>query len=177
MGDALEATVASALRRCMKRLGVGLELWDKSFSRSFMEEHVAQVWVKDRDGKPAQAVPTQGRPAISGTKMRSSAGSGPTKQRGAPATHKPPAHHDPHGEETITDAQVKRLWTIIRRRQRTEAEVKSWLALAYKIESTHAIKRKGLRQRVHGHRAHGQTSGAGRGLASSTVEMDRRAGK
>lgn len=30
-GDAVESTVASALRRCAKRLGVGLELWDKTW--------------------------------------------------------------------------------------------------------------------------------------------------
>lgn len=28
-GDVIESTVASALRRCAKRLGVGLEMWDK----------------------------------------------------------------------------------------------------------------------------------------------------
>lgn len=30
-GDVIESTVASALRRCAKRLGVGLEMWDKGF--------------------------------------------------------------------------------------------------------------------------------------------------
>jgi len=33
-GDAVESTVASALRRCAKRLGVGLELWDKAWLAS-----------------------------------------------------------------------------------------------------------------------------------------------
>jgi hypothetical protein len=37
-GDALESTVASALRRCAKRLGVGLELWDKGFLRSLPKQ-------------------------------------------------------------------------------------------------------------------------------------------
>lgn len=30
-GDVIESTVASALRRCAKRLGVGLEMWDKAW--------------------------------------------------------------------------------------------------------------------------------------------------
>lgn len=32
-GDVIESTVASALRRCAKHLGVGLELWDKAWLR------------------------------------------------------------------------------------------------------------------------------------------------
>lgn len=40
-GDALEATVASAMRRCAKRLGVGLELWDKAWGEEFLRSRGA----------------------------------------------------------------------------------------------------------------------------------------
>lgn len=33
-GDVIESTVASALRRCVKHLGVGLEMWDRHLLRS-----------------------------------------------------------------------------------------------------------------------------------------------
>jgi hypothetical protein len=55
-GDALESTVASALRRCAKRLGVGLELWDKAYVARLRRQGGQQT-------SPAtDAVPPAGRP-------------------------------------------------------------------------------------------------------------------
>lgn len=48
-GDALEATVASALRRCAKRLGVGLEMWDKGYLARWQDEHAIMVSVERKD--------------------------------------------------------------------------------------------------------------------------------
>lgn len=50
-GDVIEATIASALRRCAKRLGVGLEMWDKEFLNAWMAQHAIAVLVPDRNGE------------------------------------------------------------------------------------------------------------------------------
>src|SRR3990167_5946168 len=81
-GDALESTVASALRRCAKRLGVGLELWGQDFLR---------------------ALPP---PAAASTPRQ---GEAPPRQYQAPPPERPAAHHAARGEP-ITDKQRKRLW-------------------------------------------------------------------
>ena len=41
-GDVIESTVASALRRCAKRLGVGLEMWDKAYLASIGKKPIAE---------------------------------------------------------------------------------------------------------------------------------------
>lgn len=46
-GDVIESTVASALRRCAKRLGVGLEMWD----RAWLEVNTP------KKGRPARVAP------------------------------------------------------------------------------------------------------------------------
>lgn len=46
--DTIEATRASALRRCMKQLGVGLELWDPLWVEEFRATHCVVRW-KDGD--------------------------------------------------------------------------------------------------------------------------------
>lgn len=43
-GDAAESVYASALRRCCKRLGIGLELWDKAWINGFLSRHAVKVW-------------------------------------------------------------------------------------------------------------------------------------
>jgi len=50
-GDCLEATVASALRRCAKRLGIGLEMWDKTWLFDWTRRHCIAVSVSERDWK------------------------------------------------------------------------------------------------------------------------------
>jgi hypothetical protein len=54
-GDVVESTVASALRRCMKHLGVGLELWDKTW--------VEQLKRPGQPPAPARKRNGNGRPA------------------------------------------------------------------------------------------------------------------
>lgn len=57
-GDVIESTVACALRRCAKRLGVGLEMWDKAW----LAQHVGgnakrRQQVRGEDFVDATAVP------------------------------------------------------------------------------------------------------------------------
>jgi len=47
-GDAIESTVASGLRRCAKRLGVGLELWDRDWLRRWQAVHAIPVKVRKK---------------------------------------------------------------------------------------------------------------------------------
>lgn len=56
-GDVIESTVASALRRCAKHLGVGLELWDKAWIAS----------IKNRAGRPARSSSPAPRDEPAGT--------------------------------------------------------------------------------------------------------------
>lgn len=54
-GDALEATIASALRRCGKRLGIGIEMWDRSFTNAWLLSHTVKVQVNvARRGEPEE---------------------------------------------------------------------------------------------------------------------------
>ena len=43
---ASEGCKSNALLRCCKDLGVASELWDPRFIRSFLNEHVREVWVE-----------------------------------------------------------------------------------------------------------------------------------
>lgn len=54
----------------------------------------------------------------------------------------PAAGSDGKGDEVITDNQRKRLWTIIKNVGRPDTEVKMWLTVKYKIESTKKIPKR-----------------------------------
>lgn len=112
-GDALESTNASALRRCAKRLGVGLELWDKGFISAL---------------RPQSAPPPPPRRDEPRTYE-------------APRNNEPPAGHHARASEKITDKQRKRLWVIIRNSGRSEPQVKDWLHRRFGWTSTKDITR------------------------------------
>ena len=52
-GDVIESTVASALRRCAKRLGVGLEMWEKTYLASVGKKPIQREPVREPDPAPA----------------------------------------------------------------------------------------------------------------------------
>lgn len=163
-GDALEATIASGLRRCAKRMGVGLELWDRPWLNAYMAAHCVEVWVvkKNRDKKSYKA--RQWRRAIDppfwneisgkdedGTKtadgdrrtIDDEIPSEPAQTRRVAPEGKPPkdAHHA-NELQPITDKQLQRLWVIIRNSGRMESVVKTWLYSRYKLDHTKDIARK-----------------------------------
>lgn len=155
-GDALESTVAFALRRCAKRLGVGLELWDKPWIQQFIERHVVQVWREGRN-KPSYRRRTDppfydekgitnrrsGEVEEHEARRRNSASSSRPPQRQASSRPEPPpAHHDGTGDQVITEPQRSRLWTIASNAHRTNSEVKDWLARSFGYDSSKDIKRK-----------------------------------
>jgi hypothetical protein len=164
-GDALEATVASALRRCAKRLGVGLELWDKRWIDTFMATHgvlvniettyqgerkVKKQWRRKDDppfwneikGKRAdEPEPAQRReaprPPVSTEAARQVHPNRPATTREL-LDRKAAEAANPAtlSKRTITPAQVTRLWTIASNAGRKNEDVKAWLLHRYNYGST-----------------------------------------
>lgn len=153
-GDAIESTVASALRRCAKRLGVGLELWDKRWLHTFLTTRCVRVKVKGYKGaedkwlwrlKDAPALPFE-------------IGSSPTFERvyadDRPLHDEPPHHDEPQprqapsagttdmDDEKITQAMRQRLATIARKAGRPDAEVSLFLKKVWKVSSSKDLKRR-----------------------------------
>ena len=87
--DACEGTESNAIMRCCKKLGMGLEMWDKKFVNKFIKEYCVQVWRKGKskpqyrlkDGEPwfdetgvvdpnKKQVPAQPEPQIQRTEAK-----------------------------------------------------------------------------------------------------------
>ena len=142
-GDAYEATVASALRRCAKRLGVGLELWDKTWLQTFIDKNCVKVWCGE-EKKP------RWRRRIDPPFWNERTARGQEEQTKVrhEARRPPAAGHDGSGNQKITmgtrdkPGQVQRLWVIIRNSGRAELAVREWLKGRYGYESTQDILRK-----------------------------------
>lgn len=146
-GDAIESTVASALRRCAKRLGVGLELWEKRWLHQFQERHVIKVkvqvkkggeikeewWFRRRDDPPFW----QEQKA-----QRASHGQSTQSTSAPPPADPTRTSQHPHETQPITDPQRKRLFTIAKHHGRTEVEIKAYLLRDYKIGSTKDLQRR-----------------------------------
>jgi len=141
-GDALESTVASALRRCAKRLGVGLELWDKRFCDKFLKEHGVVVTVRFSRGGTGQQWRRKIDPPFYNEVQPGDRSTKQQEQRQAPAkssTAAPPSHTQ--SKEKITEQQRERLWRLVKHVGRDPDEVKDWLTSTYKVESSHDITR------------------------------------
>lgn len=147
-GDALESTVASALRRVAKRLGVALELWDKDFGDRFVAEHCVHVPVKQKNGDvrwmwrrkqdpvfPYEMSPTD--PAARGGQA-SQRQEAPTWQEQGAA---PRAGHHRESGTRISDPQRKRLWVIIRNSGRDEEQVRQWIERRFGWTSSKDVTR------------------------------------
>lgn len=136
-GDAAEGTVASALRRCMKRIGVGLELWDRQWGHRFLEAHTVKVKVSKKDVKGSVSVKSQWRmkddPPLPGELA--------ANQR-VPAQREPSAGTHRDNDAPITQDQQKRLFTILKHSGRTADWLKAYLRKTINSESTKDITRK-----------------------------------
>lgn len=145
-GDALEATVASALRRCAKRLGVGLEMWDKHFLRTWIEQRAIKVKLEpgrnaDANAKAKYAWRLKTDPPFwnevkPGTRQREAGEERPPKREA------PKAGTNTEANEPITEAQADRLWKLAVRAGRGKQALRSWLAVAYDVGSLKEIKRR-----------------------------------
>lgn len=133
--DVLESTVAYSLRRCCKRLGMALELWDKRWLRQFQTIDCIQVqtdkgrlWRRRDD------------PPFDNERGQNAAGTPPERGQNA-AQIQPPAGDDGNSKEKITKEQIKRLVGIWRNASRNDGEVQRWLKARYGYKSTADIKR------------------------------------
>jgi hypothetical protein len=156
-GDALESTVASALRRCMKRLGVGLELWDRAWLDRFVAEHCVRVKVREkRRGDEGDRIVYRWRlktapafwnevddrhPTDDDEVEPAQRREAPRYQQQAPRRDEPVAHHAASGDR-ITDKQRKRLWAIIKNSGRDEMQVRGWLERRYGWTSSTEVTRR-----------------------------------
>lgn len=138
--DVIESTHAYALRRFAKRLGVGLELWDKRWLTDWMARHAVRVWLEGKD-KPAFRR-REDPPFWNEVQKGRSNGSSAPPPRRAQATAERPAATNPKADQPITTQQVTRFWTIARRAGRSDEEVKAFLRTHYHLESSRAILRK-----------------------------------
>lgn len=116
-GDALESCHASALRRCAKHLGIGLELWDRSFINALRPGAAPMP-----SAGPEPSEPRTYRPPVRDAEVV-------------------PGHHAASGEP-ITDKQRKRLWAIIKNSGRNEEQVRSWLERYFGWTSTKDVTRR-----------------------------------
>lgn len=139
-GDAIEATVASALRRCAKRMGVGLELWDKRFINKFTREHCICVLRTSKNERAWRRVDDDPFYDEAGKAKEGEYVKPAQRQESSQASRFPPRSSSAHRDgRIITEKQLKRLWAILRNSGRPDAEVKEWLASRFKISSTKLI--------------------------------------
>lgn len=138
-GDALESTVASALRRCAKRIGVSLEMWDRRYLEAFVETRAlhVQIEVKKRgsDEKEKKWVwRLKGSAPFfnevgRGSRRRDEP---PEERRSSTVPAEQRATHKDEGEK-ITLPQRQRLAMIVNSSDRSDEEVNEWLRSAYGI--------------------------------------------
>jgi hypothetical protein len=169
-GDALESTVASGLRRCAKRLGIGLEMWDRRYLDAFVDTRCVRVKVrvKQRDntekekwqvrlkgsepfwnevgrGRQQQQSTSREEPPLhdDGTRAEPAHEVAPMTGRtaGAAATV-PGEQRSTHAKEgeVITQPQRQRLALIINNSDRTDIEVIEWLRRSYGLQSEKPTK-------------------------------------
>jgi hypothetical protein len=137
-GDTEEATVASALRRCCKRIGMGLELWDRRWVEQFLARYALRVWVKVRGQKD-----TAWRLQLDAKLPGEFATFNPANEDEVEFVSKRErsAGKNINGKEPITKGQLNRLLTIQRGAGRSDGEVKHWLKRKYNLESRTLVSR------------------------------------
>jgi Mitochondrial genome maintenance MGM101 len=151
-GDVIEALNANALRRVAKRLGIGLELWDRSWGDAWQASHCVQVW-RQGTSKPQwrrkvdppfynetgpveprtagnRSRPAQGERSEARTQDRDGDQRTAQERRDAADTRK------------ISEPQVKRFWTIARKAKRTDDEIKGYLRIVCGVEHTVDMERR-----------------------------------
>jgi hypothetical protein len=147
-GDALEACNASALRRLAKRIGVGLELWDKAWVDAYIREHCVCVDTdKGEKWRRKLDPPLKGEKGVARNQARASASSAVPEYE-EPRGYQGPAPQPKDGDRTkITKGtkqrpgQVERLWVIIRNSGRNEQLIRDWLHDVWGYDSTQDIRK------------------------------------
>jgi hypothetical protein len=147
--DVVEALNASALRRLAKRLGVGLELWDRAWGRRWQAAHAVKVWVENENRpqwRRRDEPPLKGEKGPAGERSLQDGQPGDQGGQSAPRAR---GGREPQQTDTrpITKGtrekpgQVERLWAIVKTAGRDREELKGYLRITLGIESTSAIQR------------------------------------
>lgn len=130
--DVLESTVAYSLRRCCKRLGMALELWDKRWLAEFLAIECVKVsttkgpaWRRKDDPPFENEIKSGRRQQVEDVHEAEVIGAG----------------GDGNGREKISKEQIKRLVAIWRKAGRADADVQLWLQKRYGYTKTADIKR------------------------------------
>lgn len=141
-GDALESCFASGLRRCCKRIGMGLELWDREWIDAFIAQHGLFVTVK-QGGEEKQVWRKKDGPPLWNEVSR---GGGSSRRRDQeprePETRTTRPADNPSGDQPISEQAAARLWEHARRANRDDNDVAEWLGEHFQIERTEQLKRK-----------------------------------
>lgn len=154
--DVVEALNASALRRLAKRLGIGLELWDRAWGRTWQSKHAVRVKVRDKHGNESSQWRRKADPRLYG-EQGGARDEEPSEQRDGQvegATTRTRGAREPQAtdDRTITKGtkekpgQVERLWAIVKVAGRSKDELKGYLRIKLGIESTSDIKRRDYEQ-------------------------------
>lgn len=137
-GDAIESTQASGLRRCAKRLGIGLELWDQEFGEAFKHEHCVCVEVEVKYKGETESKWWWRRRVASAFWNEIGKGSHRGKDR-EPARPQEPVAHFTNASGPIGEPKIQKFWTTARKRGRTEQEIRGYLKSTYNLDSTRQI--------------------------------------
>ena len=135
-GDAVESTVASALRRTCKRIGVWLELWDNDWKERMTRELGVAVKIAKGDRE------------VTAWRRKDDVPFWNEIGRGRSSTPRPappaqtPKTDNPEGDEPITPAAQKKLWDTAKRMRRSVPEVTVWLTARYGVNSSAELRRK-----------------------------------
>jgi hypothetical protein len=155
-GDAFEATVASALRRNAKHLGVGLEMWDKPFLADYLAHECVLVKVNGKDGIERQwrrrqdrALPGEigaaetGEQATAGGDWRAERPQRPAQSPSRPQNDAGGSSQAPTraSGQPISEKQAKRLYAIVTNSGRNMDLVKKWVKARYGYEHFDEIAR------------------------------------
>lgn len=135
-GDAVEATVASAMRRCAKRRGITMELWKRSFVRAFQREHAVRVTVTV-DGQTKQQWRRKDAPPLPGERGRTRRDDTIDAEAVRESLREEDGAGSPaHTGEFITTEQQARLARAIGRSGRPQAEVSTWLERQFNVKKS-----------------------------------------
>lgn len=132
-GDALEACYANGLRRVCKRLGIGLEMWDKEFLDAYVSEHCVLVLVKVR-GEVKRRWRRKVDARLVGEVKVIDVDQDDDRDDDRPQRREAPAFDrgsSPRGHEVITEPQARRLKAIITNAGHMEDTVRKWITAKY----------------------------------------------
>ena len=137
-GDALEGAKSNALTRCGKELGIARELWDRKYLTALKARLLPTVQYFER-----QPMKRETRAALLAIERRAQGHGTEPAHPDQPRTYAPAAHDAKDTRKITTGprSQQARLFVFLRKFNRDEARVKTWMQQAYGFSSTSELER------------------------------------